>query len=80
MMNKIDINDLSSPFNNGPIKLLKSINNDNYYTIYIEYKSYPIKLITDFDNYCYASSVCENIGVNKLFLFFEEKLNCFEPN
>lgn len=66
MMNENTI-DLDS-FNNGPIKLLKSINNDNYYTLHLEYNSYPIKLITDFDNYCYASSIIENIGLDKFNL------------
>jgi ubiquitin-protein ligase len=55
-------------FNNDPIKLLKSINNDNYYTLHLEYSSYPIKLITDFDNYCFASSAIENIGLDKFNL------------
>lgn len=59
--NTIDL----STFNNNTMKLLKFINNDNYYTLHLEYNSYPIKLITDFDNYCYASSIIENIGVDK---------------
>ena len=50
------------------LKLLKQINNDNCYTLQIECISYPIKIITDFDNYCYGSSPIDNIGLDKFNL------------
>ena len=63
-MNKIDIN----TFNSTNIKLLKYSNNDDYYTIHLDYNSYPIKLITDFENYCHIDSIIENIGLDKFNL------------
>jgi hypothetical protein len=62
-------------FNNNNIKLLKYINNDIYYTVHLEYNTYPIKLITDFDNFCFASSVIENIGLDKFNLDISFKNN-----
>lgn len=64
MTENIDIN----IFNKDYLKLLKHSNNDNYYTLHLEFKTYPIKLITDFDTYCYASSIIDNIGLDKFNL------------
>ena len=66
MMNEDIIN--INEFNKENLKLLKYSNNENFYTIHLECKSYPIKLITDFNNYCYANSVIENIGLEKFNL------------
>jgi len=64
MTESIDIN----VFNKDYLKLLKHSNNDNYYTLHLEFKTYPIKLITDFNTYCYASSIIDNIGLDKFNL------------
>ena len=59
---------MMNEFNKENLKLLKYSNNENFYTIHLECKSYPIKLITDFNNYCYGNSVIENIGLEKFNL------------
>ena len=61
-------NDINMFNKNDTLKLLKYNNNELYFTIYIELYSYPIKIITDFDKYCFAESVNEKIGIDKFNL------------
>ena len=60
----IDIN----LFNKDNLKLLKHCDNDNYYILHIEYNTYPLKLVTDFNTYCYISSAIDIIGLDKFNL------------
>ena len=52
-------------FNTDKLKLLKYNNNDSHYIVHLEYETFPIKLISDFDSFCYIESVIENIGLEK---------------
>ena len=52
-------------FNTDKLKLLKYNNNDSHYIVHLEYDTFPIKLISDFDSFCYIESVIENIGLEK---------------
>jgi ubiquitin-protein ligase len=55
--------------------LLKYNNNESYITIHLEVHSYPVKIITDFDKYCFAESVIQNIGLDNfnLSMCFKDK-------
>ena len=70
-MNNIDI----KTFNSNNIQLLLYSNNDDFYTIYLDFNTYPIKIITDFNNYCYADSIIDICGLDKfnLFISFNNK-------
>ena len=52
-------------FNTDKLKLLKYNNNDSHYIVHLEYDTFPIKLISDFDSFCYIESAIENIGLEK---------------
>ena len=70
-----EINDINMFNQNDKLKLIKYNNNELYFTIYIEFYSYPIKIITDFDKYCFAESVIDKIGIDKfnLSICFKDK-------
>ena len=49
-----NITDINRFNRNNDLKLLKYSNNELYLTIHLEFHSYPVKIITDFDKYCFA--------------------------
>ena len=64
IMNKL-INEISP--NDNKIEIIKFINDYNKYIIHLSLNNYPIKMITDFDEYCYFSSeliLTENLNLN----------------
>ena len=50
------------------LKLLKYINNESYIIIHLEIYTFPVKIITDFENYCMAESVIQDIGLDNFNL------------
>jgi ubiquitin-protein ligase len=70
--NIIDINMFDR---NNDLKLLKYNNNESYVTIHLQIISYPVKIITDFNTYCFADSVIQDIGLDKfnLSMCFKDK-------
>ena len=74
MLNE-NITDINMFNRNDKLRLLKYNNNDSYITIHIDFYSYPIKIITDLDKYCFADSVIQNIGINNfnLSMCFNDK-------
>lgn len=70
-----NITDINMFNRNNNLKLLKYSNHESYTTIHLEFHSYPIKIITDFDKYCFAESIIQTIGIDKfnLSICFKEK-------
>ena len=50
------------------LKLLQYINNESYIIIHLEIYTFPVKIITDFENYCMAESVIQDIGLDNFNL------------
>jgi len=62
------IKDIKMFNKNKNLKLLKYEDNESYIIIHIDLYSYPIKIITDLDKYCYADSIIKTIGIDKFNL------------
>ena len=50
------------------IELIKFINEEDKYIMHLSLNSYPVKVITDFENYCFVDS--DIISLDKLNLDF----------
>ena len=67
-------NILSKVCGNNKVELVKFEETEEYYVLHLSINTYPIKLITNFDNYCYfESEIIPTEDLNNYF--FENKTN-----
>jgi hypothetical protein len=75
-----DIKNLLTTYNNGrSIQLIKYNENMNDFILHFDIESYPVKIITDFDKYCFAESALEEVNIkqfNLSMIFTNKKPKC----
>ena len=58
------------------IELLNFYENEEFYTLHFSINNYPVKLTTDFDNYCYFESEILDVSELNCFFFDIQKNTC----
>jgi ubiquitin-protein ligase len=67
---------VNKPINGKVIKLIKYNESISDVTFHFDVDSYPVKIITDFNKYCLAESVIDNLDINNfnIKMVFKSKL------
>ena len=75
-------NIMKNPINNKIFQVLKYSRNESDYIIHIDVNTIPIKIITDFNKYCFGETPIDELNINKFNLNMIFKLktpeNIFE--
>ena len=66
---------VNNPINGKLIKLVKHNESMNDVTLHLDIESYPVKVTTDFNKYCLAESVLDNLNINtfNMGMVFKDK-------
>lgn len=64
------------PINDKLIRLINCIDNMTDYILHLEVDTYPVKVITDFNKYCFAESPIDQLELNKfnMSMVFKSKV------
>lgn len=55
---------VNKPINGKVIRLMKHTEGINDITLHLDVETYPVKVTTDFNKFCLAESVLENLNIN----------------